>query len=103
MIYVLSIQQSGTGYKITLPKRWVQDNLKPGSKIIFMVSGDAGELNLFSEEVWHERYLSKNRSGENQGSSDTQPESDRSGFCDGAGGEYQEPGITPADNSISRL
>ncbi len=103
MVYVLSVQRQGTSYKVTIPKKWVEENLYPGSKILFMVSKDVGVLEIFSERIWHERYLSKSRDGADKGTPESSEGPDGQGLADGVGGVYEDKGITPADYFIKRL
>lgn len=104
MVYVLSLQRQGnSSYKVTIPKKWVNENLDPGAKILFMVSKDAGVLEIFSEKVWHEKYFQKSRDGVNKGTAKSCAGSDQSGLADRVGEFDEEPGLTTADNFIEKL
>lgn len=103
MVYVVSLQRQGkASFKITIPKKWIEENLEPGAKIVFMVSKDAGVLEIFSERVWHEKYFSKGRDGVDPGTAESSEIPNRSGLADRVGGVYEDKGITPADNIIER-
>lgn len=101
MVYVVSLQRQGFSFKVTIPKQWVKENLDAGSKIMFMVSGDVGVLELYSERSWYDRKFSKGSDEPNQAACEIVTKSDRQGLRGGARRKHENKGPAPAD-SITR-
>ena len=102
MVYVVAIQRQGTSYKVTLPKAWVNENLEPSARIMYLVTKDIGVIEVHSERSWYAKYFSKNINGPNKGTPGNDAGPDRSGLPGGVSGVDEDQGTPSTDNITER-
>jgi len=102
MVYVVAIQRQGGSYKVTLPKAWVNENLEPASRIMYLVTKDIGVIEVHSERSWYAKYFSKNLDGPDKGTPESGAGPDGSGLTNGVSGVDEDQGTSATDYNIKR-
>ena len=102
MVWVMTVLSQGQGYRITLPKKWVIENLDPDERLMFMVETGRGHLEVYTEKEWYKKKLGADIPVSDSGTGEACQRATRKGLDYGAGREHEEARTASADSLAQR-
>lgn len=96
-VWVMTVMRQGTGYRISLPKKWVVENLMPDERMMFMIESGKGHLEVYTERSYYEQKLGKNPIEPDLGTKEPLSRATGQGLTAGACREHEEARAAAAD------
>ena len=97
MIWVMRAQNNRGVHVVTLPKKWVKENIEFDERMLFFIEKKKGCLEMHTERSWADEKFGKSRNEQDTGAAKTRQRKNKPRVGSGAGEQHEEVRPVAAD------